>query len=138
MTISNLLKNRNKDRLNGASAHTLAGYVAKDLFKEHMPYYKEFDETGEVPFITYHFLKEIRRQLSGESAYTVFSPEELSFYEAYVDYNDSINSSITIEQKALEVLDKWLVDEITGAPHLVIDRTFSPTHKWNKTKKRGY
>ena len=125
------------DLENKISIGTAGAFLARDLFKESTPYYKEYDDTGLVIYITYHFLRELRRQLSGDivDGTSTFSHEEASFYNEYQEWADGVVKAGELLQ-AIETLDAWLIDELQGNAHHILNRDYSVTHPWRKTLTR--
>ena len=125
------------DLENVVSISTAGVFLARDLFKESVPYYREYNDGVLEIYITYHFLRELRRQLSGdiEIDTSTFSPEEDTFYLEYQEYTEGITKYGEL-LLALDTLDKWLVDELQGITHPTLERDYSATHKWNKTAVR--
>lgn len=125
------------DVQNAISIGTASAFVARDIFKESTPYYKEYDEDGILTiFITFHFLRGLRRQLSGDivEGTSTFSPEEAMFYWQYQEWVYGSEDWPELEQ-AFATLDAWLVDEIMGVAHLSVNRDYSLTHPWRKTEE---
>ena len=88
-------------------------------------------------YINLHFLLELRRQLAGEieEGTSTFSKAEEQFYIDYQEYTagvEKIGTTLT----AVRELDQWLMKEINGIPHEVLNRDYSTTHKWRKTLTR--
>ena len=125
------------DLENTISIGTAGAFLARDLFKESAPYYKEYDDNGLTVFITYHFLRELRRQLSGDivDGTSTFSPEEIRFYNEYQEYSNGVTKSGEL-LLAFEALDTWLVDELMGVGHTTVNRGYSISHPWRKTLER--
>lgn len=125
------------DLQNVISIGTAAAFVARDLMKESVPYYREYDDTGLVIRPTYHFIRELRRVLSGDAdvSTSTFSPDEWVFYAEYQDWIEGTVKEGELLQ-ALNALDKWLVDEVTNTPHTVLNRDYGIDHKWNKIGTR--
>ena len=125
------------DLENTISIGTAGAFLARDLFKESIPYYKEYNDTGLVIYITYHFLRELRRQLSGNivDGTSTLSPEETTFYNEYQEYQDGVIKQGELLLACIS-LDTWLVDEVQGKAHPILDRDYSITHPWSKTLVR--
>ena len=126
------------DVQNKISIGTASAHIAKNYFKESSPYYREYDAEGNLEVIpTWHFLVELRRQLSGCGAEgtSTFSPEEKVFYEEFQEWQMGVTKygELLI---ALEYLDDWLVDEITGTAHPELNRDYSESHPWYKILER--
>lgn len=124
------------DLENRISIGSAGAFLAKDLFKESEPYSKEYDINGVLSiYINLHFLAELRRQLSGVQAIgtSTFSNSEAKFYVEFQEYLNDVPKTGEVAL-ALEALDDWLIEEITGATHNVLDREYAATHKWNKTE----
>lgn len=127
------------DRLNRISLGTAGVFLAKDLFKESMPYSTTYVDGVKYLFMNLHFLSEVRRHLAGEQteATSTFSPAELELYNALVDKASDISILDRLEEP-VTVLDAWLVDEIMGLPHNPLTRDYEVTHKWRKTENYVY
>ncbi len=127
------------DLENKISIGTAGAFLARDLFKESTPYYREYAEDGTlIPRPTYHFLRELRRQLSGdaEEGTSTYSPKEILFFNKYIAHVNETEVFTGEDLLALQELDKWIIDELTNTPHEQINREYSPTHKWAKILKR--
>ena len=124
------------DLQNKISIGTAAVAAAKNVFKENMPYSREYDENGNLQiYINLHFLKEACRQLTGNIAdgTSTFSIYESKFWNDYIEYqNDTPKSGETL--LAIQALDQWFSDKIMGLPHNDLNRTYGLTHKWRKTE----
>ena len=122
---------------NKISIGTAGIYAAKDIFKDSSPYYREYSDGVLIVLISYHFLVEVRRQMSGDVLLedSKFSPAEELFYSEYIKY---INGDVKEGEVllAVDALDKWFVDEIQVIPHPELNRTYSSTHKWMKLQER--
>lgn len=125
------------DLCNGVSLGTNGVYVTKGLFDEHKPYVLENNEdlTGKIIVFNYHFLKELRRQLSGEITFSQFSPAEQNLYDMYVKYLNGEDYNTNL-QVMLDELDFWLTEEIQGHTHPTITRGYTDTHPWWKILTR--
>jgi len=144
MTVSGALNggtlkpvSRYGDLENKISIATAAAFLAKDLFKESNPHYVAYEVDELSVHMTYHFIRELRRQLSGDAEVgtSTFSPEELTFYEEYQDWTlGGVKAGSLLV--ALEALDTWLVDELVGNTHPELDRDYDITHPWRKTLER--
>lgn len=123
---------------NKVSIGSTGVFNSRDLFKDSVPYYKN-DELSSLEVIpSYHFIRELRRQLSGDIApgTSNFSPVEEVFYTDYNEYVDGIvKDGETLV--AVMALDKWLVDELTGTLHPALDRSYTDTHPWMKLGERA-
>ena len=119
------------DLCNASSASSISVYISKSYFSEHRPY---MVESSAIVFNS-HFIKELRRQLSGEITFNRFSPEEQFLYDSYVAYINEIEYDSRLET-ALNELDFWLVEEVQNNPHPTITRKYSDTHPWMKIKTR--
>lgn len=125
------------DTENTISLSTAGAFLAADMFKENSPYYKEYNDGVLEVIPTWHFLIELRRQLSGdiEEGTSTFSPKEKKFFEDFqlwqlgTIYNGEYLT-------ALEYLDDWIIDELTGAIHPTLQRDYGDNHKWNKIFER--
>lgn len=119
------------DLCNVASAGSIGVYIAKSFFSEHIPY------TGSPGFYVFntHFMQEMRRQMSGDSDFSRFSPDEQALYNAYVSYvNDTrYDSKYTL---VVPELDNWLVDEVQNLTHSTTTRRYADDHQWMKINER--
>ena len=125
------------DLCNGISTGTNSAYVAKGLLDEHTPYILENNEDNTAMIIVfhYHFLKELRRQLTGEITFSQFSPVEQDLYDNYIAYTNGEEYTVHL-QDALDVLDFWLVEEIQNHTHPIVTRSYDSDHKWWKIEER--
>ena len=126
------------DIANKISAGSASAYVTKLLFEEHMPYMRSYDTEGnKTIFINFHFLFELRKQMSGEVSEeeSYFSPYEKTFYDEYIDWLDGNTKEFELLE-ALEVLDFWLIEEVQGHDHPQVSRDYTDTHKWVKLTER--
>ncbi len=125
------------DIQNKISIGSAGVFLAKDRFKEGKPYSKVYDTEGNLSLhINLHFIAEVRRQLSGteEEGTSTFNTSESTLWHHYIDYqNDIIKYGEIL--LAVETLDAWLIDELTGASHDALNRDYSSTHKWRKTEE---
>ena len=88
-------------------------------------------------YINLHFLLEFRRQLSGDIAEgtSTYSKAEEVFHQDYAEFTEGITKrGDTL--LAVEELDSWLIDELIGVPHGMLNRDYSNSHKWRKTRTR--
>ena len=120
---------------NKISIGSAAVFLAKDSFKESVPYSQQYDANGDLTvYINLHFIAEVRRQLSGDEAAgtSTFSPAEKFFWDEYIIWVDGTEKfgEMLI---ALTALDKWLVDEVRLLDHNDLNRDYEDSHKWNKT-----
>lgn len=111
-------------------------YVAKSFFKEHSPYHRDYSSEVLTTIPTYHFLKELRRQLAGDAASFEFSPAEQRLYDKFLLWQTDALVETGDTLIALQNLDQWLVDEITGATHPVVSQEYADTHPWVKTMNK--
>lgn len=133
-------KSRYGDVQNKISLGSAAAFLAKDRFKENNPFSRQYDDLGNLSiYINLHFITEVRRQLSGteEAGTSTFSPEELTFWNEFIEYQNDVVKTGELLQ-ALEALDDWLVDEVMGVAHGDLNRDFATTHKWRKTDEYEY
>lgn len=123
-----------KNKISLASAGV---YISKGAFKEDNPYYREYQNGILVALPSYHFLTELRRQLSGEvlPEDSMFSPEEVIFYTEYAEWTEGISKEGEL-LIALEALDQWIEDELMGIVHPILNRDYESTHKWSKLDER--
>ena len=88
-------------------------------------------------YINLHFLLELRRQLSGVIAdgTSTFSSSEIQFYLDYQEFTAGVvkRGNVLI---AVKELDNWLLKELAGEAHPMLERDYSTTHKWRKTLTR--
>ena len=131
-------KLRYGDLQNRISLGTAGVFLSKDRFKVSNPYSKEYDQDGNLTiYLNLHFLKEMRRQLSGEwtEGTSTFSSAEKTFFEDYQEYQLGV-SKLGDTLFAVNALDDWLLEEIMGTTHNTLDRTYTVDHKWRNTEKR--
>lgn len=128
---------RKGDIANVMSIGTAGVFLARDLFKESVPYYREYNDGVLEIYITYHFLREIRRQLSGdiEEGTSTFSREEIAFWNEYQEFSEDVVKTGEL-LLALQTLDQWFIDEIQVIKHPRLERSYSDTHPWRKTEVR--
>ena len=126
-------KARVGDTENAISLGTAAAFIARDVFKESVPFYREYGVDGVSILPTFHFLRGLRRQLSGDIEFgtSTFSPEEDTFYQLFQDWSlgTIVDGELLI---AVEALDQWLVDEVTETAHPEFMRDYLEGHKWYK------
>lgn len=120
------------DLLNCTSAASAGVYVSKTLFKQHAPY--SISE-GDVVILHTHFIREVRRQLSGVITASDFNDDEQYVYDNYVlEVNGGVyDNSI---QAILDALDFWLIEEVQNNEHPTPDRTYDDAHPWMKIQTR--
>lgn len=123
---------REGDLQNLTSIGTTAVYTAKVLFRENTPYEIEYIKGSMIIVFNIAFLKELRRQLSGEAVSSNFVPKSQIVYDQYLLYIDGIIPQDEIDALVVEALNKWIVDEVQELEHPYASRVFSETHKWNK------
>jgi hypothetical protein len=126
---------REGDLENRISIGTAGVYLAKDFTKDSSPYTRGTIEGVLTVYPSYHFLIELRRHLSGDVLIPNFSPAEELFYSQYQGYTEGV-LYIGELLVALDALDKWLTDEVSGVAHPELTRSFSTTHKWYKLETR--
>ena len=137
MTSSNMIM-RESDLANRFSGRTTSAFTAKTLFEEHVPYMREYSDTGDLSiFINRHFLIETRRQLSGvvTLADSQFSVYEQPLWDNYIEWVNGTDFEGELLQ-AIETLDFWLTEELQAHVHDTVERSYSTTHKWMKMTKR--
>lgn len=125
------------DLENKISIGTAGAYLARSLVRESVPYYREYNDNGLVIYITYHFLTELRRQLSGtiSEGSSNLSHEEEAFYSEYRDWSEGADKVGEL-LLAVQTLDEWIIDELTGIAHPELNRDYTVNHKWRKTESR--
>ena len=123
---------------NKVSIGSTGVFNSRDLFKDSLPYYKNDELTALEVIPSYHFIRELRRQLSGiiETGTSGFGPIEEVFYKDYIEHVDG-DTKYDETLIAVLALDKWLVDEVTGTLHPAIDREYTDTHPWMKLGERA-
>jgi len=83
---------------------------AENLFGEYSAYTTNGKELKmEIPF-----LRKFRKQLSGE-CYIYYSPKEQQFYDELLTW---LNNDTIAPVDNVDLLDKWLIDEIMEVPHV--------------------
>lgn len=99
----------------GVVLGTAAVYLGKTLLKQHMPYVIYTDELlNKVVTLEFHFIAELRRQLSGEvttetSEFNTIETDLFTSYQLWVD-GGVISDPNTL--LVIEALDLWLVQEV--------------------------
>lgn len=130
------------DSSNRISVASAAVSLSKAQFKANSPYYMAVVNDDLILYPTFHFLKELRRQLSGNvlGDESLFSDTEQLLYEQYQEwaydtstYSDSNDQELVL---ALETLDKWLVDEVQNITHPELNREYKDIHPWVKLGTR--
>jgi len=122
------------DIQNKISIGTAAVYATSKLVQEHVPYYKEYSEQGDLAVIpTYHFIAEFRRQWSGDivEGTSDFSPTEELFYNDFIEWVNGCNKSGDT-LAAILALDVWLTDEVSQLPHGTTNRKYEEWNPWMK------
>jgi len=122
------------DTQNKLSIGTVAAYATGTLVREHAPYNREYAEDGTLTIIpTYHFIAELRRQLSGDIVVGTsgFSAAEEQFYKDYVEWVDGTTKYGEI-LVAVVVTDVWLTDEVSLLPHAAVNRDYEEWNPWMK------
>jgi len=130
--------NRLADLKNSTSSQTAGVYASKSSLSRHLPYIVEQRDDEHIILFTYHFLKGLRRILSGEvpEGAEQFSITENEMYDDYVLYVDGTN--FTGERlNVLETLDTWLTDEVMNTQHTPMTREYTEDHPWRYTEERG-
>ena len=120
--------------INGASGGTRAVYAAKERLTVHTPYVLEVQDGTTLILHNFHFLSEMRRQLSGvvTATTTKFSKAEQTHYDNYLAYVDG-TPFIGNELLLVEALDFWLTEEVQNNEHAAITRDYDrSTHPWRK------
>ena len=125
------------DTRNTISLATAGAYIARGIFKESIPFYREYTDNVLRLHPTYHFLTELRRHLSGEvlPEDSNFSPLEVNIYNEYVEWLDGV-VKVGETLQAVETIDKWLTDEIMEIEHPKLNRDYTSTHPWMKIDQR--
>jgi len=100
--------------------------LAKNLTYNHQPYTIVGDSNyGQTIEFNYHFIKSLRRVLSGVTGDTRMSKSEYKLYTLYIDW---VSGAVTVTDPELFILtqlDLWLVDEIMGTTHKVMVRNYA-------------
>ena len=127
--------NRIGDLSNKMALGSAGVYMSKASLRDGSPYYRQYIDGVLFLIPTHHFLKELRRQLSGEVTESYFGEIEQLFYEEYIDWLDG---GIKEDELLLAVvtLDKWLTDEVMNVAHPELIREYSSVHKWMKLGER--
>ena len=120
------------DLKNGVSFASGSVHASTNVLKDYVPYSRDYDENGvSTIFFNFHFLKELRRQLSGTTTESYFSPIEQSFYDDWNEWTSGAEKSGELA-KALEALDQWLLNEVTGVENPLVSRIYEKSHKWRR------
>ncbi len=120
------------DLRNDVSAGTAGVYLGKSVTHEHQPYVIETIDSVKIIVHNFHFLSEMRRQLSGDVEYSKFSVEEQAHYDDYISY---VDGTVFTGDKLLlvEALDLWLVDETRLITHPKVTRNYEKgINPWRK------
>lgn len=118
---------------NGDSGGSIGVYNSKSTFSDHQPYVIESREGVDVIVHNFHFLSEVRRQLSGTITDSFFGPAEQTHYDNYLDYVDGVVIFTGDELLLVEALDLWLIEEVQEIDQPVITREYNrATHPWRK------
>lgn len=115
----------------GVVLGTAAAYSAKSILSLHTPFiiYTNTDNIRVVS-LDFHFVSELRRQLSGE-AVAGFSPKEQQFYTDYQTWVDGGTISNADTLLAVQALDLWLIEEV----QLLEPKLMSPCNSTNAVPK---
>ena len=124
------------DLANRFSTKSIAMYTSKILSDEHIAYAIETIGSETIIVLNTHFIRELRRQLSGDVTTSEFSPYEELTYQRFQDWSYSLYAPTGIELAIMLAIDFWLVEEIQNHLHPEITRTYTNTHKWRKTDER--
>lgn len=106
-------------------------HIAKSIFRNHLPYSISggYNNVYTIDF-DFHFIKNLRRVLSGVTGNTQFSKEEQVLYEKYVAYLSEDVEYVGRELAVLDALDSWLVMEVEELPHDEMPRSYSAEVPW--------
>jgi hypothetical protein len=97
----------------GVVLGTASTYSAKTLLAKHIPFTIHTDLLGDrIITLNFHFVVEVRRQLSGEVISSEFSASEEAFYSMYNTWVDGGLVEDTDTLLAVTALDLWLVEEL--------------------------
>ena len=124
------------DLANRFSTKSIAMFTSKILFDEHVAYTIETIGGDTIIVLNTHFIRELRRQLSGDVIASEFSPYEELTYQRFQDWSYSLYVLEGIDLAIMLAIDFWLVEEIQNHLHPEITRTYTNTHKWRKTDER--
>lgn len=121
------------DLANKVSTTTSGAYIAKSLFGTHTPYIWQSvdDMEDKIVVFHFHFIVEMRRQLSGDIVSSKFSTDEQYLYDEYSAYimEEAYDTAL---DPILIALDFWIVQEIRGLTHPEIERDFNEKHSWKQ------
>ena len=101
----------------GGTRSILSIEIVKNMLGENTPYIIENTNGNNATVFNYHFLREVRRHLSGDVAFSRFSEEESSLYNKYVDYLGGIDFSNSKYFSIITALDHWLLEEVRQQQH---------------------
>jgi len=106
--------------------------IAKSLTYRHEPYVTVGDSVyGRTIEFNFHFIKMLRRVLSGVTGDTRLSIPEQKVYTRYIEWvNDEVAITDPLEIYVLEELDKWLMDEIQNKEHIKMLRSYTKENQW--------
>ena len=79
-------------------------------------YFISYEDPSRVVYFSIHFLKELRRQLSGDALYSNFNLEEENLYETFqeAELGTPMFGDMELVTRAL---DEWLITELTNGEH---------------------
>lgn len=105
--------------------------LAKSLTYNHKPYtiVGDLDYIQTIEF-NHHFLKSLRRVLSGVTGDTRMSKSEYKLYTLYIDWLSDDIVVTDLELFVLTYLDLWLIDEVFGKTHNVMLRNYANESRW--------
>jgi hypothetical protein len=106
--------------------------IAKSLTYRHNPYTTVGSGLyGRTIEFNFHFIKNLRRVLSGVTGDTRFSVSEQKVYTRYIEWVNDESVILDISEiYVLEELDKWLMDEVQCKEHLKMLRSYTKENQW--------
>ena len=124
--------NRIRDRRGYVPLQNFGVSVAKNLTFNNIPYKVVGNPTiGQTISFNFHFVKNLRRVLSGVTGDTRLSISEQRVYTRYIEWvNDEVAITDPLEIYVLEELDKWLMDEIQNKEHIKMLRSYTKENQW--------
>ncbi len=121
------------DEVGYVAPSNLGVSIAKSLNATHLPYTFVGDYRYEYTIkFKFHFLKNLRRVLSGVTGDYRMSVEEFELYDDFVEYLSEDSTEVFIGERAviLEELDDWLVREIMELDQPIMPRYYSRENQW--------
>jgi len=127
------------DFQNGVSVGTASGYTSGNMMDSHEPYVMQGGYDSDVPnaYVEYHFMRALRRIMSGEVTDSYLSRFEQPFYTLYTNWTYDTSIGLSSEDgQAIQQLDDNLMLLIQNKEVAMPERKYTDEHKWNKTTER--